>query len=274
MRRFLLTSILCAAILLAPLTVSAASNKYEVRGRAISNGYYYSDMLLGASSGTAIQIDVSVKTPPGAHVDVYIIPYDQFSYYTSGRAFNVSVARENVNSVSFSLTDPDSNSYYLIVDNMNNARASDAINTTNVTVDVVRDNPILSNVQGPLDQINNICYAIAAIIGLVIVLLVVAVFYSHRKKKAQQAQYAMQYQQPGYGPAGQPMYQQPPYNPPPAYPQQQPPYQQPPYQQPYQPPAQQPQAQQFPAPQPPAPYRPSYVLPPDPNQPSNRPPGY
>jgi hypothetical protein len=195
--------------------------------------------LLGLSQNEKIDIYVEVTSPPGASVDVYILSSTERSNYPDG-SFTPTVAHEDVSVADFSFKQPDSLSYYLVIDNEDNSRSTDAVPTGDVTVDFEYDNPlsaILDPVEDALWTGFMICIIGIVLVIVVIVVIVVLVVRSGKSKQPPPQQYPPQQQYPQQGayPPQQQPYAPPPGEQPPMQPQEQPP-QQPPGDQAYYPP--------------------------------------
>lgn len=217
--------------LLGAGTVSA--EKITNSDEVIYEGDYEYVWLLGLKKDHNIEVDVSVDSPADAKIDVYIIIDSEFSDYQNDGQFTSEIQHEDVSSASFKFKNPDGETYYLVIDNKDNSRSSDAIPTGDVTVDYEYDNPFSATLQDLEEAAEAVAFTcIAAIVlGIVIVVvIIVVIIYLITKKDKPPQQQPPQYQQP---PPGQYQgYQQPP----------QQPYQQPP-QQPIQEPPQQPPQQ-------------------------------
>jgi hypothetical protein len=176
-----------------------------------------------------------VKVTTNATVDVYILTDDYvFSYPDS---FSTVKAVEKTKNADFSFKASGGESYYLVIDNLDNSKTTDAIPTGDVTFDATYPN-ILDQVEEDVQWIAMGCLlTIVAVVIIVVVIIVVIIYLITRKKSPppQQAypQYQQQYQPPPPSP-----YEPPPpspYEPPPPqqHPGQQPPMQQQPGQPPY-----------------------------------------
>jgi flagellar basal body-associated protein FliL len=194
------------------------------------------EWLLGLGQNEKIDIYVQVTSPAGASVDVYILSSTERSDYPDG-SFTPTVAHEDVSVADFSFKQPDSQSYYLVIDNEDNSRSTDAVPTGDVTVNYEYDDPFAAILEDLEDTAEAAIWTgfMICIIGivLVIVVIVVIVVLVVRSGKSKQQPPP---QQP-YPPQGSYPPQQQPYGPPPGEqpPQGQPP-QQPPGDQAYYPP--------------------------------------
>jgi hypothetical protein len=255
-KRILLgTAVLCLILItfLAPGMVS--SDKITETDVNIYDGGYESESFFGLSLNEKIDVSVTVTSPTGGTVDVYVLSYGEYtSNYPNGN-FEAEITRENVETTSFSFKNPDSQWYYLIIDNQDNSKSTDATPTGDVTVDYEYDDPMFADIEAFEDAAETaiftgmmMCVLGIVVIIVVIVLVVYLVIRAGKDKQPPPQQYPQQYQQPyqqpppgGY-PAQQPYDQPPPQGEPPVQPQEQPPDQPPqaqwPPQQPNQPPNQ------------------------------------
>jgi hypothetical protein len=236
MRRKILlaTIILCliGAALIVPGMVSA--DKITRTAEVVYEDSYESVWLLGIAKGEKIDVTVDVTSPVDGKVDVYILSQAQKDNYPSG-SFNPTVAHEDVSSADFTFKSPDSQTYYLIIDNEDNSQSTDAVPTGDVTVDYEYDDP-LSVILGDLSDTAEdafwtgfmICVLGIVIVIVVIIVIVVLILKSGKSKQPPPQQYPPQQQYPqqgGYPPQGQP-YQPPPGDQLPMQPNEQPPGQQ------------------------------------------------
>lgn len=222
--------ILCLMYLTATTAafVSGDDNKTTKTGVVIAQDDHESEWLLWAGKDDEIEVSVTVTSPSNGRVDVYIISSSQYSYYPTG-SFTSARSSEDRSSHSFTFTVPDDQTYYLVIDNEDNSRTTDAVPTGSVTVDYEYDNPLAKDIEEAFWTATWFC--VAAVVIIVIIIIVIIIVVLHVTKKPKPPQYPPQppYQQP---------YQQPPYQQYPQQPQQ--PYQPPPQQPPGQPPPGQP----------------------------------
>lgn len=221
---------MCAA-LLTPVFASAQDDKISFNGIVIYEGGHQRESLFLFSSGEKMDVSVDVVSPSGSQVDVYILSNTEYDKFDSGSPFTAAFERERVSSTDFTFTFPDSQNYYLVIDNSNNAHPDDAEPTGDVTINYEYDNP-LSEIIEEAETLAWMCVALVIIgIIIVIVIIVVVIVMVTKKDKSPPPQPPMPYppQQPYQPPPGQQ-----PYQPPPG----QQPYQPPPGQPPYQPPPQ------------------------------------
>lgn len=79
------------------------------------------------------RIDVEVTITSGGPVDVYIISEGQYKIYEEGGDFKSKISRERVNHTEFVFENPDSGTYFLVIDNIDNSRKNDAVPYDDVT---------------------------------------------------------------------------------------------------------------------------------------------
>ncbi len=215
--------ILCL-LFISLLTVSVVSaDKIERTNVVIAEDSYDSVWLLGLTEGEEIEVSVEVVSPTGALIDVYIIPSADIYDYPDD-PFAPEITREGVSTTTFTFTTPDAGSYYLVIDNVDNSRASDTEPTGSVTVNYEYDDP-LEEWQEAAEALAWTCIAII-VVGVIIVIVIIVVIVmvlTKKEKPPQQPQYPPQ--QPPY--QQYPQQPQQPYQPPPQYPPQQPPQQPP-----------------------------------------------
>jgi hypothetical protein len=239
--RLIGTLILCMIMIAMLMPTMASAEKIKQNGQIIYDGDYEEVNLWALALDAKIEIIVKVVSPSDAKVDVYILSLTERSNYQNGVNFNPKVAYEDISSKTFNFKNTDGGDYYLIIDNMDNSKTTDAVPTGDVTVDYEYDNPlsaIIGDVEDAVETAFWICIAGIVIIVVVIIVIIVVVIKVASKGKQPPAQppqqpYPQQYQQP---------YQQPP---PGSYPPPQQPYDQPPPQQPVEQPPNQPQQQRY-----------------------------
>ncbi|UCG69314.1 MAG: hypothetical protein JSV09_16305 [Thermoplasmata archaeon] len=218
--------------LIAAGTISA--EKITNPDEVIYEDDYEYVLLWALEKDENIEVDVSVDSPAGAKIDVYIISDTEFSDYQTDGVFIPEIQHEDVSSASFKFKNPDGGTYYLVIDNKDNSRTSDAVPTGDVTVDYEYDDPFFATIEDLEEAAGFVAFTcIAAIVlGVVIIIMIIVVIIFLVTKKEKPPQQPAPYQQPPQAPY--PGYQQPP-------PQQ--PYQQPPQQPIQEPPGQPPQEQ-------------------------------
>ena len=224
--RLYITVILCLmfAALLATAVVSA--DKRTEQDVVISEGSFESEYIMLLDKDDEIDVSVTVDSPSGGLVDVYMLSSSEYFDYPDD-TFSPALSREGVTTTTFTFTVPADGSYYLIIDNMNNSRPSDAIPTGSVTVDYEYDDPLytdLGNIEEAAEAVAFTCIAMI-VVGIVIVIVIIVVIVYFVTKKEKPPQYPTQYQPPPQQPPYQQYPQQPqqPYQPPPQQPPQQPP---------------------------------------------------
>jgi hypothetical protein len=185
-----------------------AQDNTQLTNVVILENDFESDIWTLTREGDEVDVSVDVTSPSGGRVDVYVISQNQFNGYPES-SFTPALAREGITHTDFTFTVPDNQRYYIVIDNMDNSRASDTVPLGNVTVDYEYSNPLLEEAEDAFMTGVMYCVAGVVIIVAIIVIIVVIILVSGNKS--------------------------PPPVPPAPYPPMQP-YPQQPYQQPYQPP--------------------------------------
>lgn len=109
-----------------------------VQGRLLEKDDHFTYTLSGEKDD---KWTVDLLVTKGSEIDVYIISPIEFRNYSNGRPFNASFFLERVTSAFFNWTMPEDHTYYVIIDNENNSRDSDALPEGMVTyyLDVIRN---------------------------------------------------------------------------------------------------------------------------------------
>jgi hypothetical protein len=163
-------------LLLVPFgTVTAQPPKYIEKG--YHDGFLIVDPDIPAGFRQYDRIHVEVTVSSGGRVDVYIMSDREYNKYNDGKDFKVKVAKEKVEHTTFMFENPDGSDYYLVIDNMDNSRKSDAIPTDNVYY----------NYTSPIEERHNevvtmqiyMWGGIAA--GIIIVLTIIVVIYIRKR---------------------------------------------------------------------------------------------
>ena len=233
-------AMLCLMCIVMAIIPAVSAGKVEETDVVIYEDYYEDEWLFALSKDDEIDISVTVKSPPGAMVDVYVMDYNNRYMDYPDSPFSALESHEGVSSVDFKFKAPSSDTYYLVIDNTDNSRSSDAVPTGDVTVDYEYEELISEKIEGAFWTAWWFCVAGIVIIVVIIVVIILVVVLGSKKEAP--PQYPQQYPQQPYGqpPYGQPPYpQQPPYQPP-SQPPAQPPGQ-PPSQPPAEPPSQTPE---------------------------------
>lgn len=214
-----LSVIICTLI---PFNVSATTYDIETE-------QYYNNPIIFISKGNTVTVDVDCLSD--SDIDVYILKDSEYDKYMENNTFSPEIAKENIKKTNFEWKVPDSNSYYIVVDNRDNTRDTDAVPRMNVSVDINYSTNWGENlIEDAENFISNVCLMILIVIVIIAVVIILVIYLLVKKKK----QPPMQPQQP-YQPQQFPQQQQ--YQPPQQQQFQQQPYQQPPQQ--YQTPPQQ-----------------------------------
>jgi hypothetical protein len=216
--------LMCAALL---VTSVVSADKVTEEDVVIPEDSYEDVFWLLVYEDDKVDVSVTVDSPSGGLVDVYILSSSEWFDYPD-EPFTPELSKESVSTTSFTFTAPEAGSYYLIIDNVDNSRSNDAIPTGSVTVDYEYEDVLAEKVEEAFWTGMWIC--IVGIIIIVVVIIVIIVVVLKISSKGGPPQQPPQYQQQ-YPPPQQPPYQQypqQPYQPPPQQPPQQPPPGQPP----------------------------------------------
>ncbi len=236
----LLMLLLCCSIISMD-----ASGETETYNNQIVQRDSYDSYDFFASYDETIEIDFQVTS--GGKVDIYILNTYQYSNYRNGNPFTPSYTRENRSAVKDDFYNSDSGTYYIVVDNKDNTRESDAQPTGSVTYDLK-----FSTEDNELDVLWIGIFCVFGIIFLIIWIYMIYWVYKDAESRGMDSTVWViivfftwiigliiylvvrrdnpkgSYQTPGgYGPPPQPGYQPPPAYPypggqPPAYPPQAP----------------------------------------------------
>ena len=180
-------------------TTALGEGTYDLKDYVIDEGTYYSDVLWWVQKGSEVTVSVSVNLSySNSRVDVYILNADEFDKYPL-QQFHPAYVVENTASTTFTWTVPDDQTYYLVIDNQDNVRPSDAVPTGDVMVDISRSAPF-SDMFNELDKSmeNFMWVAIGAGVAVVVVIIVVIVIVvvAAGGKKRETPPYAPQQMQP------------------------------------------------------------------------------
>jgi heme/copper-type cytochrome/quinol oxidase subunit 2 len=214
-------------LVVASAPAQAAANKKQ---GTVSYGSYEQILVGTWTTSTDLHFTVTSNTT----IDVYVLTAEDIINYPSG-SFSPVKAVENTKSADFKIKSETTNSYYLIIDNTDNSRSSDALPKGDAAYNATYPN-WMDTAGHTVDSIVSTCIlgAIAVVVIIIVVIIVIVYFVVIRKKpqppvvQAPYAAPAVQYQQPVYQPQPQPYAPAPPsvYEPPP--PPQQQGYSQPP----------------------------------------------
>lgn len=235
MRKIKLTMAIILFIFITTILSSTSisgqdDEKTSKEGVFIGFGQYESEMLLGLEEDEEIEVTVTVTSPSEGKVDVYILSSSEYHSRYPSKIFYPAVAWENITTTTFTFNCPDDQTYYLVIDNDDNARANDAVPTGSVTVDYEYDDPFaatLKDIEEGFWAVWWMCIAGIIVAVVIVVLIIVFIFYLVVKKE-KPPQYPPQYQQYPQAQPGYPQYPQQPYQGPPQQPPSHPPSQ-PPY---------------------------------------------
>jgi|GEM_PF-6662139 len=185
----------------------------------------HEEILVGSWT-TATSLHFTVTS--NATIDVYVLTASESINYPTGN-FNAVKAVENTKSADFTIKSDSTNSYYLIIDNEDNSKSTDALPTGDASYSATYPN-FMDIATKQVDTVVTTCLIGAiSIIVIIIVVVIVLIYFIVIRKKPQppvvQSPYGaqpVQYQQPVY--QTQPQAYSPPapspYEPPPPPPQQ------------------------------------------------------
>jgi hypothetical protein len=234
MKMYKLTMVIIVVIFFTTVLASASvsgqdDEKTSKEGVFIGFGDYESEMFIGLEEDEEIEVTVTVTSPVNGKVDVYILSSSEYHSRYPTKTFYPALAKENITTTTFTFECPDDQTYYLVIDNEDNARANDAVPTGSVTVDYEYDDPFaatLKDIEEGFWAVWWMCIAGVVIAVVIVVVIIVLIFY-FLFKKDKPPQYPAQYQQYPQAQIGYPGYPQQPYQGPPQQPPSPPPPQQP-----------------------------------------------
>ena len=205
-----ISTIVIAVLFITIIFTNLADGTETIRNKNLDQDEH-DQYYLWQSKGR--EVDVNFLVVDGSPADVYIMSRDEYNehynHYSGSKDFNASFQMENVTTVDATWTQPDDQTYYLIIDNENNAHSNDAKPEGNIRYDLEYDNSIIDE-----EGIEVLAWGcIGCFVGIVILVIIVIIIMV--RKKPQQTviiQGTPTYQAP-------PMYQQipPPQYPPPQY---------------------------------------------------------
>jgi hypothetical protein len=79
------------------------------------------------------RITVEVNITQGGPGDVYLLKKSEYVKLNDNEPFKPAVAKERINHTKFTWEKPDDDTYYLVIDNQDNARGNDAIPYEDIT---------------------------------------------------------------------------------------------------------------------------------------------
>jgi len=132
--------IFCAILMFAVVyTVPTMRGKTVVVHRIYigEDGYHYE--VLSANPGDTVKVEA--KVAHGSRMDIYILEqYDYIDNYSKEKEFSPVFVKEKKSDVDDTWDQPDDRGYYLIIENKDNPRDSDAVPDGQITVDYSVDN--------------------------------------------------------------------------------------------------------------------------------------
>ena len=189
------------AIFLLIITYLPKAEAYQETS-TISKDTHVKYYLIG-KSGDEFEIEFTVTQ--GDYADLYIMTRFEYNeHYMNNKSFNASFLREKTKSVQSTWTQPDDQDYYLVVDNEDNARESDAEPSGDITYRIEYNN---KTAEEEVEKFFGFALMVVALCcGIIIVIIIVVIYLLLRKKKEPPMigpQYRQGYQPP-YG--GHPPY--------------------------------------------------------------------
>lgn len=182
MKGKLLVLSLIAAMLIGGLMLATAGTT-DLNGVTIAENDDRAIMLLFGTQGD--DVDVVVSAVDGTSTfDVYIMTSAEYGF--SGglaypQSFNPVVAHEDVSTIDFSWTQPDDQTYYIVVDNHNNSRADNAIPTGPITVDISYTDTFGEALEGVAQTCGIILIVILVVFVLIVVGIILLIVYFVRR---------------------------------------------------------------------------------------------
>jgi len=183
---------------------ASADNDYRTvkTGESVKYG-------IGGDPEDTFSIDFSISN--GSTADLYIMTKNEYeTNYDEGRGFNTTFEQERVDLLNDEKwTRPDDQTYYLVVDNKDNARSSDAVPEGNITdyVNYFNETQVEEFLEDFFDAGSKVLVACCAVI---IIVIIAVIWLVTRNNKSD----TVVIQQPPRYPPGQPPIPPPP--PPPA----------------------------------------------------------
>jgi len=213
MRRQLVSITLLALFLLSSLALvpaPAAADNIERDGTI----YYdsYERLAIGSYSDS---YSGKIKVTTNASVDVYLLTSTYA--YSYPESFVPTKTKEKTMKAEFSFTAKAGETYYVIIDNTDNSRSTDAVPTGSIAYQASYPN-VLDQLVDDVGWAARMCMIWIILIVVIIVVVVVLIIYfvTRKPKTPPQQQYPPAYQQPYQPPPAQAGYQQQPgYQPPP-----------------------------------------------------------
>ena len=133
-RALLILAVLAGLIILLPASANATQKTDEFV--PVDDDARYLLSLMGKDD----KLDVKLNIKSGGPGDLYVMKTSQYSNYQNGDPFLPAAHRENVNGpITLNWTQPDDDNYYLVVDNRDNSRDTDAYSRSNITYDIEYD---------------------------------------------------------------------------------------------------------------------------------------
>ena len=175
-RTVLILAFLGCLLVMLP-AAAAATQKTDEFVPVDENERYFLSLM-----GKDDKLDVKLTIKSGGPGDLYVMKSSQYYNYQNGDAFLPAAYRENVSGVvTLNWTQPDDDNYYLVVDNRDNSRATDAYSRSNITYDIYYD-----YTSEDLDEFFAFLgglFIVVMVIGLIINILILVWIYKDAEKR-------------------------------------------------------------------------------------------
>ena len=123
------------------------------------------------------RISVEVNITSGGPVDVYLLKESDYNKLVENVSFKASITKEKVNHTKFKWEKPDDKTYFLVIDNKDNAHPNDAVPTSNVNYNYSAD---IEERHNDVIRQNMIMGGVLVAIAIVIVTIVVILYIKKR----------------------------------------------------------------------------------------------
>lgn len=124
------------------------------------------------------RITVEVNITSGGPVDIYLLKESEYKKLEENVSFKASISKEHVNHTRFKWEKPDDKTYYLVIDNKDNAHTNDAVPISDVTYNYTADIEERHN-----DVIRKHMVIVGVIIAIVIIIVtIVAIIFIIKRR--------------------------------------------------------------------------------------------
>jgi hypothetical protein len=206
MKRFFALAALLVILLVPSMTAAMDITAHET----VYAGNVYQTPILFLEKDQSLKVTVTSNIP----IDVYVT-----SQMVVDANITAVYSKLNTMSAKFTWKNPDTGTYFLVVDNANNTNIPGSANPTGTAnVTIVHSEPFTETVAEAVAFAGMMCIALVAVaIIIVVVIIVVIVLLVRKKKGPAAAPPAQPYQQQPYYQQPPPMQPQPPMQPPGQY---------------------------------------------------------